>query len=379
MHSNQIGVASDASSARAAVLSRAAVGRCVGCKRRTRREMVEMREECILRLNLALGMAGAIALLAVGLTDQAHAAGVPAGTPIQNTAQVSYTIGASTVTTPSNTVTVTVAEILDVVVTLQSPPVSVTPGATQQELVFRVTNTGNGPEAVRLTMLSNIPAGDNFDPIPAVPAIYFDTDNSGDLSPGDTPYVAGSGDPLLAPDAFVTVLVVNDIPAPLANGDRGRSQLTAVAVTGSGAPGTTFVGQGVNGTDAVVGTTGADGEAVGEYIVSDISVTAVKTQTVADPFGGTRPVPGARITYQVVVSATGTGTATNAAFTDNIPANTSYVAGSLRLNAATLTDAVDADAGSFAAAPAPARVRVALGNLTQAAGPQTILFTVQIN
>ena len=44
-------------------------------------------------------------------------------------------------------------------------------------------------------------------------------------------------------------------------------------------------------------------------------------------------MPGARINYSIVVSATGTGTATNAVFTDNIPANTTYVPGSLRLNA----------------------------------------------
>lgn len=338
------------------------------------------REEFILSTSRLLATAAAVAALTFGVSGGARAAGVPAGTSIQNTAEVSYTIGASNVTTPSNTVSVTVAEILDVVVTLQSSSVSVTPGATQQELVFRVTNTGNGPEALRLSMLSNIPTGDNFDPVPAVPAIYFDTDNSGDLSASDQPYVPGSGDPLLQPDAFVTVLVVNDIPNGLANGDRGRSQLTAVAVTGTGAPGTAFAGQGVGGTDAVVGTTGADSDATGEYIVSDITIAAVKTQVVADPFGGTRPVPGARITYQIVVSATGTGTATGAVFADNIPANTTYVAGSLRLNAATLTDsAADADAGAFVTSPAPARVRVQLGNLTQAAGPQTIQFTVQIN
>ena len=35
----------------------------------------------------------------------------PAGTNIQNTAQVSYTVGSSTVTTSSNTSSITVAEI----------------------------------------------------------------------------------------------------------------------------------------------------------------------------------------------------------------------------------------------------------------------------
>ena len=51
--------------------------------------------------------------------------------------------------TSSNTTTITVAEILDVTVTLNTATVSVTPGATQQELVFTVTNTGNGTETFR--------------------------------------------------------------------------------------------------------------------------------------------------------------------------------------------------------------------------------------
>ena len=63
---------------------------------------------------------------------------------------------------------------------------------------------------------------------------------------------------MLNADAFVTVLVVNDIPAGAADGNVGFSRLTADARTGIGAPGTTFAGQGASGTDAVVGTTGAD-------------------------------------------------------------------------------------------------------------------------
>ncbi len=79
-----------------------------------------------------------------------------------------------------------------------------------------------------------------------------------------------------------------------------------------------------------------------------------------------------------MVSATGSGSAANSVFTDNIPANTSYVPGTLRLNSTALTDAVDADAGDFSAAPS-ARVSVQLGTLTQASGSQTIQFAVTIN
>jgi uncharacterized repeat protein (TIGR01451 family) len=321
------------------------------------------------------------ALVAVGLLAAAgavQAAGAPAGALISNTAQVNYTLGGGAVTTPSNTVTLTVAEILDVVVTLQSPTIAVTAGSSGQVLVFRVTNTGNGSEAFQLAMTSVL-GGDDFDPTAAAPAIYFDTDASGTLTAADTPYTAGGNDPTLAADAFTTLLVVNAIPAPLANGARGLSRLTAASRTGVGAPGTAFAGQGTGGTDAVVGTTGADGEATGEYQVTDLQVAALKSATVIDPFGGARVVPGARINYQVVVTPTGTGTAATAVFTDAIPTNTTYVAGTLRLNAAVLTDdGSDADAGSYLTVPQRA-VRVALGNLTQASGPQTIVFAVTVD
>ena len=323
-----------------------------------------------------LGAAAALAL-ALGLSNQALAVGVAAGTSIDNTAEVTYSIGATNATATSNTVSLTVAEILDVVVTLQTPSVGVTAGATQQELVYRVSNTGNGPETFRLVMTSVL-GGDDFDPVAATPAIYFDTDASGDLSPGDTPYVVGTNDPVLNADAFVTVLVVNDIPAAVVDGNRGFSRLTADARTGTGTPGTNYAGQGVGGTDAVVGTTGADSEVSGQYLVSSVTLGVAKTQVVIDQFGGTRPVPGARVNYTVVVGATGSGSATASVFNDNIPANTTYVPGTLRLNGTLLSDGVDADVGVYEAAPT-ARVRVALGTLTQASGSQTITFAVTIN
>jgi uncharacterized repeat protein (TIGR01451 family) len=317
-------------------------------------------------------------LMALGLgPNNAEAAGVPAGTVIDNTAQVAFSVGTVASTASSNTVSVTVAEILDVVVTLQTPSVPVSAGDTQQEIVYRVTNTGNGPETFRLVMTSVI-TGDEFDPTAATPSIYLDTDATGDLSPGDTAYVVGTNDPVLNADAFVTVLVVNDIPGTVTDGNRGFSRLTADARTGTGTPGTLFAGQGASGTDAVVGSTGADGDATGQYLVAGIALNAVKSQVVVDQFGGARPVPGARINYSIVVSATGTGTAISPVFSDNVPANTTYVPGTLRLNATALTDGADADAGDYLATPT-ARVRVALGNLTQASGSQTITFAVTIN
>jgi len=313
----------------------------------------------------------------LGAPLASHAAGTPAGTSIQNTAQVSYSVGTSTVTTDSNTSTIQVAERLDAVLTLASATVQVSPGATAEELVFTLTNTGNGSERFNLTALSAGIVGDDFDPTLASPAVYFDSDNSGDFSGGDAAYNPGVNDPVLAADASVRLLVINNIPGTVVNGNRGRSQLTAAAASGTGPQGTSFGLVGDGGVEAVAGTTGGDAVLFGEYLVADVQLSAVKSQTILDQFGGARPLPGARITYQIVVTPSGSGTAAGSAINDLIPANTTYVAGSLQLNGSALSDTADGDAGTFVATPAA--VRVTLGDLSGASGPQTVQFAVTIN
>lgn len=313
--------------------------------------------------------------------NNAIAAGVAAGTPINNTATVDYTVGTVTSTASSNTVQVIVAEILDVNVTPPAAQTPVAPGTTGQVLRFRVDNLGNGAEAF-LLVANNAVTGDNFDPVAASPAIYLDTGGgpttAGIFDATDVPYVPGSNDPNLAADGFVYIYLVNNIPTTVADGNVGRSTLRASARTGTGAAGTVFAGQGAAGTDAVVGNTTASDIDQGEYLVQGVTVTATKSQAVVDQFGGTHPLPGARINYTIVVNAVGTGTAATAVFADNIPAGTQYVAGTLTLNGGALTDTADGDFGAYETTPQP-RVRVQLGNLTQSSGTQTIQFAVLIN
>lgn len=307
----------------------------------------------------------------------AQGLGVEAGTAISNTAEVSFELAGTPVTRSSNTAVVTVAEVLDVDVLLQSPTLTVQAGDTDQALLYTVTNTGNGPETFTLSG-DSVLAGDDFDPLPATPAIYFDTDGSGDLSPADTPYVAGSNDPALAPDESVDVLFVHGIPAGLPDGNRGLARLGAEALTGTGTPGQVFAGAGAGGTDAVVGTSGAQDAADGEYVVGDVVVELVKSVTVSDPFGGAQPIPGAELTYTLVATVTGAGTAVAVTIRDPIPANTTYLAGSISLNGSGLTDdGADADGGEFIASPA--EIVVQLGDLTAASGAQTVTFTVTID
>lgn len=318
-----------------------------------------------------------VAFATLSACAQAFAAGTPVGTVIENTATVNFDLAGTPTTIQTNTTTVTVAERVDVVVTLQSAQVQVQPSDTNRELLFTVTNTGNGSETFTLS-IDNALAGDDFDPVAAVPAIYFDTDGSGDLTAADQAYVPGSNDPVLAADASVDILLVNDIPAGVVNGNLGRSELTATAQTGNGPAGTEFAGQGDGGVDAIIGTTTGEAAEFGEYVVSDAQVAVVKSQVVADPFGGAQPIPGATITYTITIEVTGTGTATASTLRDAIPTFTTYVANSLTLNTVALSDAVDADAGEFDSAGTPAIV-VRLGDLTLASGIQTVEFQVTID
>ena len=307
----------------------------------------------------------------------AWSAGTPAGTVIDNVASVNFDLGGVNITQVSNTTTVTVVERLDVVVTLQSGQVLVAASDTSRSLLFTVTNTGNGSEQFELLIDSTL-LGDDFDPVPAVPAIYFDTDASGDFTVGDVAYSLGVNDPVLAADASVDILLVNDIPGTVINGELGRSELTASSATGTGTPGDTFVGLGDGGLDAVVGATGGDDSVFGEYLVSDVQLNIVKSVAVADPFGGTQPTPGATLTYTVTAEVTSTGTATASVFSDAIPAFTTYVANSILLNGGNLTDALADDAGELDSSGAPTVV-VRLGDLTLASGIQTVVFQVTID
>ena len=89
-------------------------------------------------------------------------------------------------------------------------------------------------------------------------------------------------------------------------------------------------------------------------------------------------MPGATITYRIVVTPTGSETAANTAITDTIPANTTYSPESMSLNGGALTDDADTDAGAYTATPAP-EIAVDLGDLTETSGVQTIEFQVTID
>lgn len=315
--------------------------------------------------------------LCCALSAPAGAVGTAVGTLIENTAVVNYDLAGTPLTLQSNTTTIAVAERINVTATLQSPQTLVAPGETGRALLFTVTNTGNGTETFQLSIDSLI-AGDDFDPTPAVPGIYFDTDSSGDFNAGDQAYSPGTNDPDLLADESISVFLVNDIPAAVANGQTGRSELTATSATGTGVPGTVYAGQGDGGVNAVIGLTGGEALDTGEYLVSDVLISVAKSQLVSDPFGGIEAVPGATLTYTIVANVTSAGTAAASVVRDAIPTFSTYVPNSITLNGAAISDATDADVGEFDISGVPTVV-VRLGDLTLASGPQEVVFQVVID
>lgn len=293
-------------------------------------------------------LAAGCAVQALIFCAPAQAAGTAAGTKIDNTATATYELpGGGTGQVTSNTVSLTVDELLDVTVTWDDGgDVVVQPGLTGQVLTFTVTNTGNGSEAFALSARNTL-SGDTLDP--SAFAIYLDTNGDGNYDPGvDQAYVPGAGNPVIAADAPITVFVVSTIPAGAADNTRAGIDLIAEAVTGTGNPGDVIANAGTGGGDAVIGLSGADGFDDGYYRVSAATVAFVKSQLVVDPFGGSNTIPGSVITYTLVATVNGSGTLTALSIADAIPAGTTYVPGSLTLQAAPLTDATDTDSGEFA-------------------------------
>jgi uncharacterized repeat protein (TIGR01451 family) len=319
----------------------------------------------------ALGLA-VTAYCLLSASHHAAAAGVSAGTLIENTAVASYDDGAGLRTINSNTVTVRVDELLDVTLTSLDPgPIATRPG--EAVLSFELTNQGNGPEAFRLRANPAV-AGNDFDV--SVTAIARDTNGNGIYDPGiDERLAEPEVTAELASDEALRLFVLVEVPENVADTDRSTVELVAEAVTGTGVPGTVFAGAGVGGGDAITGPTEARAMARGNVVVGMTTVSLSKSVTLADPYGGSSAVPGSMARFTITATVSGSGSVAGLVVTDAIPAGTTYAPGSLALDGNPLTDAADADAGTGNDAQG---IRVELG--TVAGGTvHTITFDVAID
>jgi uncharacterized repeat protein (TIGR01451 family) len=302
----------------------------------------------------AAGITGAAIAMALAPCAPAMAAGTAAGTPISNSATLTYQVpGRLPESTTATAPAIIVARLVSVSVGWQdaAPPTARSPEPSRA-LAFAVTNTGNGPETYRLARDDRV-GGDQFDPQPAaIGALWLESGaEPGFQASGpnaDIPYIPGVNDPALPADASRTVYVVSDIPVGVGDAAVGRSTLAATATTpaATAAPGALLAQAG--GVPVVAGPA-THASATGWYLVAGASMGLAKSVVlVRDPSGGTRVMPGAVLTYRIVLTFAGVGVAANVAFTDPLPDSLSYVPGSLLVDGSVRTDAADGDGAGVA-------------------------------
>jgi uncharacterized repeat protein (TIGR01451 family) len=341
-----------------------------------------------LNMRKAIGLFMALAFFAGG-TQTAFAVGTASGISIDNTATVDYQVGGfDQATVTSNTESFVVDNRVDLTVTNVSGT-NVLPSSTNQPLAFTVTNTGNTTQGYSLTATNA--AGDDFDM--TLVDIYLDDGNgSWDGVGVETLYTAGTNAFDLAADITSRVVyVVANTPGTVTNGqtavvdllattlDAGTNNVTGETVGGNTAGIDVVFGDGAGTVD--VATDGQHSTA-GTYTVAIDALTLVKSSSVEeDPFNGTtnpKAIPGARIRYTLLVSnPSATNSATSVIVVDDIPVNTTYVAGSITLGAVAKTDAADADEADYNVTNTTA-VTVNVGTLAAGAST-TITFDVTVD
>jgi uncharacterized repeat protein (TIGR01451 family) len=328
------------------------------------------------------------------------AVGTPSGTTISNSATLTFAIGASPpTTTTSNIVSFTVDDKVNVTVA-GGVITSVSPGQNGVLTPFTVTNTGNATQGYNL-VAADAASGvytvnataitDDFNPAAGY-TIYRDNNCDGLIDGADALVTII---PTLAAGATACLLVQTNIAPTQVIGDAAVVSLKAstlwpspnapfaseepAGATAGGAVNPTTYPSAANtaGVDVLfadnAGVVDAAGDGAhstfGAFHLNGVSVTLTKTvASVLDPNGTAVLMPGAVMTYQIAVAVSGSGTATNLVITDPLPADTTYLPGSIIVGGVAKTDAADADNAQFSANT----VSVSLGNV---ASPANIVIT----
>ena len=303
---------------------------------------------------------------------QTPAGTTPAGTPIVNTAGLRYDADGTAQSTSSNTVTIIVAERLDVAL-VRDGQGAVVVTAQPVAIPFTLTNLDNGAEA--FVLAASVSPGAAI-----LRALVIDADGDGRYDPAKDLAPADNKTPLLAPGQSIKLLAIL-VPTPDGGTANAVLTVTARSTTGSGTSGNLYTGAGDGGGDAVVGPTGALATVSVPIGTGPAGPVLLKSQSVRAADGSQNAVRDAVITY--TLEARFTDAVTGARIADPIPAGTVFVPGSLTLDGAPLSDGADGDAGRFDAAGTQAGgtqtpgITVALGQVA-AASAHTVQFKAKI-
>ena len=329
--------------------------------------------------NLTLKLA-VLAGFSLAVLPPAYAAGTAASTTISNQASVDYEVaGINQPDVTSNTAQFLVDRRINLTVAeVGGASTSVVPGSTARVLTFTVTNTSNATLDFRLAATQDATGAttaftdtDSFN-VTAL-QVFVDANGNGtyDVATDTATFI----DELPA-DTARTVFIVASIPGTTVNGDTAGLTLTAIAAQDATTSGTgaytatagtlaadavqtntgvtdnaaftdTVFGDGAGDTDAITDGRHSDDD---EYDVVTAAIVVVKSSTVvSDPFNGVsfpKAIPGAVVEYCMDINNTGAAAAASIVLTDGVPANTTYVPGSIRTAATGAGTTCDVGSGT---------------------------------
>lgn len=357
-------------------------------------------------------VASSVATLSVLGSTPALAGGTTPGTSIVNNVNVNFQVGgvAQTQKTAADTFVVDRKVIFTLAEKATIGTTTTNPGQTAQQTTFILSNTSNDTLDFTITP-SQIVGGsashggtDAFNVSNLLVCLDANSDAVCDAAPTATLTVDN-----LAADTNMTILIVGDIPLTATNSQVAGVTLTAAALNSDGSAITAATDSTVNGAgtvetifaDAVkTGNGGASAArdgidvATDDYTVAAAVLSVFKSSTlISDGVSASnfKSVPGAVVEYCISVANAAAGaTATNISIADLLPTNTTYVAGSVKVNGTVtspgagqtcsagtaVTDAADADAGSFGT---PANtVAGTLANIA-GGGSSALIFRVTLN
>lgn len=311
---------------------------------------------------IAVLLAGTAAAGVSGTASAQSTTGTAAGTVINNSASVTYTVNGTNQSTTSNTATFVVDKKVNfTVVTNQTGYTSVNLGQQGAVTTFKVTNLTNDTQDFLLDPDQNISiplltGTDNFD-LTAL-KVYVDSNNNGTYDAGvDTQTWIDE----LAPDGSAIVFIVGNVPntasAQLAF---DSLHVTAAAGGATGTKGAALVATDLNlaNADNTVDIVFADDDSDGDLLnlgdsarngqgraysgyevsVRNVNLTVSKSaKVISDGVNTLNPkaIPGAVVEYCLRVNnATLLTPATSINLTDAIPPNTTYVPGSISVGVA---------------------------------------------
>lgn len=279
-------------------------------------------------------------LAAFAATSNVWADGTTAGTSINNTATINYSVGSVAQTeiesadggnsTPGSgngsATTFVVDKKIDVLVTAGSG-VNVVPSATTQAITFNVKNEGNSNETFDFASATAV-SGDDFDP-------------SSCSTPASVLINAGA----------TTIITVNcDIPDSSSTVNQGKTAFVDLKATANGVTQTSGADnpatmETVFADSTGTATDGADRNAAhsatNTFTIATADLTVNKTDAVTkmsingvDVTGtgadAPKRIPGATIEYTITVTnASGAATAAGVVITDPLPTDVTFVSATL--------------------------------------------------